>query len=436
MINFNFLSLIFKLFSSIRNPNLWNIFNYKKEMESNTYTNITLHQFNKLKKILIHAYENSIFWNQRFKDSNFNPYVFNSFDDLKKINPINKKDLILFNSDIQVQHIKFNKVFKSNTSGSTGERLIFSKNEYWDSSNRASIFQGYSWYNVKPWDFKIYFWGINHTKIYKIKMKILDFLVRRYRIFSIDDFSFSKVAKYNNKAIVIEGYSSIINEFSKYVIKNNIKFPNLKLVKATSETISDDLKNNVKKAFKLNVCSEYGSAEAGIIAFSCPNGNMHINMDDVYIESLNDEIIVTNLNSYSFPIIRYKQGDYIDYNNNNFCSCELNTPILDNVIGRSGTFIFGFNDKYPSLLLYNIFKNINLKYNVSFSYNALQYKLGYLIIYITFSSNPTSIKLENIIQNEFSKYTKQNDLIITINYSTSKIYNKIFKKNLDFESFL
>jgi phenylacetate-CoA ligase len=436
MINIKFLPYIFKFFSSIRNPTLWKIFQYKKKMESNTFTDITLYQFNKLHNLLIHAYENTIFWNKRFNDSNFDPYAFNSFDDLKKIPPICKNDLIQYNNEIQIKNIKFNKIFNSNTSGTTGVRLNFPKNEYWDSSNRASIFQGYSWYNVKPWDFKIYFWGINHSFLYKIKMRLLDFLVRRYRIFSIDDLSFSKVSRYNKKAIVIEGYSSIINEFAKYVIKNNINFPFLKLIKATSETISEDLKNNVLKAFNLNVCSEYGSAEAGIIAFSCPNGNMHINIDDVYIESLNDEIILTNLNSYSFPIIRYKQGDYIDYDNNHFCNCGLKTPLLNNVIGRSGALIFGFNDKYPSLLLYNIFKNINLKFNFSFSYNAVQYKLGHLTIFITFSIQPSIILFENIIKNEFSKYTSDNDLIISIKYITKKNYNKKYKKNLDFESYL
>jgi phenylacetate-CoA ligase len=120
---------------------------------------------------------------------------------------------------------------------------------------------------------------------------------------------------------IIEGYSSSIYEFSKYVIKHKIIFPNLKMVKATSETIQDEYIISVKKAFGLNLISEYGSAESGIISFSCEKGNMHVNELNVIVEESSKEIIVTNLNSHSFPIIKYVQGDYIDYNTKKICSC-------------------------------------------------------------------------------------------------------------------
>lgn len=63
----------------------------------------------------------------------------------------------------------------------------------------------------------------------------------------------------------------------------------------------------MEKAFGAKIISEYGAAESGLIAYECPEcGNMHINMENVIVEESEGEIVVTNLLSRSFPIIRYK----------------------------------------------------------------------------------------------------------------------------------
>lgn len=423
------MNIVFSLLAKIRNPNLFKIYNYQKLLEKSDDLIIENIKKSKLRSLLIHANENTKFWNSKFNNENINPYSKYPFEELKKIIPITKDDLINNNEFIQ-NFIKGEKHFKASTSGTSGKKLVFLKNEKWDSANRASIFQGYSWNNCSPNNFKIYFWGLNLNFITKVKTRFLDFLQNRYRIFSYDLKDFDKVSSKKDKIEIIEGYSSSIYEFSKYVIKHKIIFPNLKMIKATSETIQDEYIISVKKAFGLNLISEYGSAEAGIISFSCEKGNMHVNELNVIVEESSKEIIVTNLNSHSFPIIKYVQGDYIDYNTKKICSCGLKSKVINKVYGRVGAIIQGHKSFYGSLLLYNVFKNINAKNKLSLAYHAKQFEKGKIEIYI----DRTQLNNRNIdlICKEFKLYCDR-DLDIILKEQKTK--NKT-KKTKDFESYL
>jgi phenylacetate-CoA ligase len=403
--------LLFKVLSKFRNPNLWKVYDELKRSESLTKEQLREIQSNKLREILIFAQNYSPFWKKVFDTHKISVTNEDPFHVLKKIPPIDKSSLILNNSDIHTQY-KFNKTFKAKTSGTTGASLSFYKNELWDSYNRASIFRGYSWYNVKPWDFNFYFWGLNLSLKKRLTLKTFDFFLNRRRIFSYHNKDFESLLRSKAYPRYIEGYSSSIYEFAKYTLSNNKTrtFSKLKLVKGTSETILPHYHEIVEKAFGVGFTNEYGSAEAGIIGFSCPYGNMHINVESVVVEEHNGEAIVTNLNSKSFPILRYQQGDIIEVDSKIKCKCGLSHPIIKSVKGRVGSVIHGKKSTYPSLLLYNVFKNINGKYDMSISYQAIQKLKGHLTVKIDQKPNDF---LDKIIQSEFKKYTDM-DLEIDI----------------------
>ncbi len=45
------------------------------------------------------------------------------------------------------------------------------------------MFRGYDWHDVKPWDYNIYFWGYDIDVDKRKKIRFMDFLQNRYRIF-------------------------------------------------------------------------------------------------------------------------------------------------------------------------------------------------------------------------------------------------------------
>jgi phenylacetate-CoA ligase len=174
------------------------------------------------------------------------------------------------------------------------------------------------------------------------------------------------------------------------------------MIKGTSEKIYDSYQEEVKQAFGLKIISEYGAAEAGIIAFECPCGNMHINIENVIVEEENGEIIVTNLLSRSFPIIRYKLGDNIILSKSGFkCECGKNHPVIIDVLGRTGKKIIGYKHVYPSLTLYYVFKNMALNHNATLNYQAIQNERGHIILNI---EQHCDSKIENYLRHELYKY--------------------------------
>lgn len=422
------ISFIANILLKIRNPSFGKILKELKANDSLDYHALESKQIENLRKLLIHAYENSSYYNEKFKNEKVDVYAKDILNEFEKIKLITKEDLI---ENKQAIITKGHHRFIAKTSGTSGQRLVFPKNEKWDSHNRASIARGYSWHGANFLDLKIYFWGFKFNLIGRVKTRFYDFLANRIRIFTFNERDLKFALKNREKIKIIEGYSSLINRIAEYSIDHKINFPNLKLVKATSETIQKNYIKNVKKAFNLNLVSEYGSAEAGIIAFSCNKNKMHINMESVYIERINDEAVITNLNSYSFPIIKYKQGDSIG--KIDYCECDLPFPIIDTVIGRIGQDVHGKNSTYPSLLFYNIFKNVNNTCNTSIGYYIEQHEKGVLQVYIKGEETEFQ-KTKEHVQREFEKYcAKDMDVVIKIYKSNSTVMNE---KTVDFKSFI
>lgn len=409
-------NLIFKNYKFLKKTQLWPI----EQLRS--------YQLSKLKKLIKYANDHSSYYNKLFKENNININEIQSLYDIKKI-PITTKDELIANID-QIQNMNYpEKLFFSETSGSSGKPLVFYRNKDWDAWHRASVYRGYSWYHVNPWERNGYFWGYNIALKHRFKTLLLDFLQNRFRIFSYNNDELESFISKLRNADYLEGYSSMIYEVAKFInAKNLVGYDNIKMVKGTSEKILLKYQEEVFKAFGKKIISEYGAAEAGIIAFECPYGMMHINMETVIVEEEQNEILVTNLVSYSFPIIRYKLGDYIKLKKNVICQCGMQHDVIDDVLGRVGKVIVGKKECYPSLTLYYVFKNLAAEHNLILNYQAIQKQKGKIDLYI---DNFVSLSNRKLIIYEFMKYFKS-DLDLTIIDNTEfKTYNR---KQVDFIS--
>lgn len=427
----NFLMKIIHIFGvKLRNPSYFRIYNELKKSEFASKEELQTIQLEKLRKLLEFSVNNSPYYKELFKEVGFDiNRDFSSLSDLKKIPVITKKDLISRNSEIHtINDIKFKKIFISETSGSSGEPLMFKKDERWDSFNRASIARGLSWFNVDVSEFNGYCWGYSFSFKAKIKTMLLDLLMNRFRCFKYTDASIDKFIRRSKRASYISGYSSMIYEMAKRVNSRNLTIDNLKLVKGTSEKIYDHYQNEVIQAFGSKMISEYGSAESGIIAFECPHGSMHINEETCIVEVIDGEIIVTNLIGYSFPTIRYKLGDYVSISDQK-CKCGRNHSIISDVLGRIGKNIVGLNDStYPSLTLYYIFKSLALEFDISLNYTAVQNEVGSLDIYIQESVNEECLRHIKKLSNDYF------DMNINVNIKDNSNIHSKEKKLKDFES--
>jgi phenylacetate-CoA ligase len=93
------------------------------------------------------------------------------------------------------------------------------------------------------------------------------------------------------------------------------------------------------------IIDNFGSSEGGAIAFQCPEGNYHFNSDLVHIEVIDEEgcpvgmnvegrLALTRLYGKGTPIIRYTGMNDILALTEEHCTCGLNLPLIEKIIGR------------------------------------------------------------------------------------------------------
>lgn len=400
-----------------RNRKIFDCYQQLKSSEAWDLNRLEANQLAKFKSLVRHAYQNSPYYREKFDNNNFHPDAINSLQDIKRLPTLSKEEVLNNAKSIQIKDVG-EKQFFSETSGSTGQPLVFYRNQEWDAWHNASVLRGYSWHHVSPWERNGYLWGYNIAPEKRLKVKLLDFLQNRFRLFSYKGDEIDQFVRELRHAQYLGGYSSMVYEVAKRVNSGNSARPfHLKMIKGTSEKIYDAYQVEVEKAFGRKMISEYGSAEGGIIAFECAHGSMHINMETVIVELVENEIVITNLVSNSFPIIRYKLGDYVRMEQGAQCACGMAHPIMKEVTGRVGDVIYGAKHTYPSLTLYYVFKNLALGKNLILNYQVVQEEIGSVDLYV--ESQLSDLEYDLLLK-EFTKYF-QDDLAVVIKTGQTRI---------------
>jgi phenylacetate-CoA ligase len=143
-----------------------------------------------------------------------------------------------------------------------------------------------------------------------------------------------------SKAVLLYGYpSSIVNLLR--VKPDFVKIAkNVKAIFTTSEQLLPRSRTIIEKAFNLPVFDMYGANDGGILTCECHEHNgYHINTQNCYVETFENELgmselLLTNLNCYGFPLIRYRVGDLGKIQSGN-CSCGLSSPKIIELKGRT-----------------------------------------------------------------------------------------------------
>jgi len=351
-----------------------------------TEQELTLIQENKLKMLLSHAVENSLYYKPYKNSLTENPFEsIKQFPILEKTNVRNDIDKLLTKSKEQL--------IKQSSSGSSGLQttIYFDKQE--QSLQRAYQIRWWEWSGYKIGD-PILQTGITPNR--GILKQIKDILFRTYYL---PAFTHSKenvikalkwAVKQNNK-VVLAGYASSLYVLSTIAKKNDL---NLEFKTAISwgDKLFKHYRNSIENIFQTKVYETYASSEGFMIAAQKDLPYMYIMSTDVYIEILDDNgnevadgeighVIVTKLNNYSMPLIRYRIGDLAiklpkeKYPNNR----EFAYPLLQRVVGRdtdiiktrNGNFMVvhsftGIIEHYPQIKQYTVVQkdldSITIKY--------------------------------------------------------------------------
>ena len=384
-----------------------NSYKYISELDKSQYFDkkaIKENQEQKLRYIIKIAYDNVPYYRKLFKNNHLKPSDIRYIEDLNKIPVLEKETVKKFGDEFVSKNIERKDLVAELTGGTTGTPLVI----YYTKDAIKYIFalgeaRFKHWAGVKSGDklasflhgvdafvpisqTKPPFWRWNKAynqllfSVFHMNENNLKYYVKKYNEF---------------QPKIIQGYTSAIDIFAKYILKYKIKVFAPKAILVSSETLFDIQRKNIEKAFNSKVYNGYSGAENVALITECEKGRLHINPECSIVEfkkimgtENKYEIIGTNLYNFAMPLLRYRTGDIVTLTNETKCPCGRNFPLIKSIEGRTDDMLMTPEGDYiGSASMSVVFELVNNIQEVQ----IIQNKMDEIIVKV--------VKLEN-----FNKY--------------------------------
>ena len=387
------------------------------KLHSYSKEQLQAYQFEEMMKLLRYVNEHSKFYNELYK--NINIEDIKAIEDIKKL-PIVTKEMLRKNMEDVITIPKKGAV-ASHTGGTTGKSLIV-YNRVEDIQKRMAVLDFFKLKNgfenikmkkatfmgkhiVPPNQKKKVFWRYNKP----IKQMLYSpfHLTEEnipYYINSLNDF----------KPVAIDGHVSSIYEIAFYIKRKNVKLKfQPKVIFTTSETLTEDYRQTIEEVFNCNVRNQYASSEGAPFVWECEYGNLHYDITTGVIETIDNsnEVLVTSFLNYGTPLIRYRIGDSMIFEDSDKkCKCGFNTPLVKSIEGRKVDYLYSTKGAKISLVdVANSFKYVP---NTIIKAQLIQDKIDHLIVKIVVD-NSFSLKHKDLLIDEI-KHKFGNDMKVDI----------------------
>lgn len=172
----------------------------------------------------------------------------------------------------------------------------------------------------------------------------------------------------------------------------------------TSETLTQTGRELLERVFGCKVYDQYASSEGAPFVTECENQVLHMELSSGVFEHINyqdDEVLVTSFTTHGTPLIRYRIGDSMIFDNNSSnCECythrnhivkEIQGRKLDYLYTPKGAKINGGN-------VANLFKNMP---NALIRAQTIQNKIDQINILLEVDQNLYKSKYDKLLQEEF-----------------------------------
>ena len=310
-------------------------------------------QQEKLKNLLDYAYQYVPYYHRIFDQAGFHPDDINQDATAFHKLPILTKSLIRENfAELQTTEPKHRKQLSEvTTSGSSGQPLLFLQDNAYRDNVTADIQRHLGWAGWKMGQLHAYLWGSNfeETTSHFLRTHLIDwewnrFTANAYTLTEEKMAAFAEQVQRQNPRILF-GYASSLLWFAQYVRKRPDLLITFDGIISSAEVLPEEFRQVIEETFKCKVLNRYGTKELGGIACECELQNgLHVSAENNLVEILNDgnparpgetgSIIVTNLNNWGMPFIRYSIGDEAAWDDDKKCNCGRSSPRLKSVEGR------------------------------------------------------------------------------------------------------
>lgn len=396
-------------------------------------------QFKKYKGLVSHAWDTIPAYRRLWEDNGFEPSMFNSLDDVRRIPCIDKNFIREYMEDMVSTGYDRSRLSLVTTGGTTGMPMKFYIDQYVARPKELAyqLWGGYHYwrhrqgldrvvtlrgYRVKESLIrKKIFWqrNLRENGIYMSSFHILE---ENYDIY------IRKLRSYRPR--YIKAYPSAIVALCHLMQHNHDKgLEGLEGVICSSETISDWHRKLVKEVLGVEILSFYGHSEKAVCAYQNSKGEMEFQPLYGHVEFLDDDdrsvsekgkaasVVVTGFDNHYFPFIRYRTDDEV------LVSSADIPMIASKIVGRKQQFVY---DEYGNKVQFT--NNDDIFHDISgiLAYQFVQNKPGELIINLQVDSDYRS-DVENEILYQASKIFVNFSICIKIVESIEKTQSGKFR---------
>lgn len=311
------------------------------------------YQDGKLLTLLRHCWGQVPFYRARFEALGVKRVEDISLDLFGRLPPVERLDVREQVEDMVARGFK-GKLIRHTTGGSTGQPLVFYTDLEKESWHNAAKLRGRAWFGVEPGSRQVDFWGS------PVELARLD-AFRRFKdrwflnhivlsAFDLTDEGLARDAEVLRRfrPRLVYGYPTVLYHVALFIERRPELFGGWRpqLVTCTSEVMYPNQRRKMHEVFGCPIGDEYGSRDGGHLAHECPVGRLHIAAEHVLLEVDHPneegvgELLVTNLDGFGMPLLRYRVGDLVRLLDES-CPCGMALPTLGQITGRMTDFIVG-----------------------------------------------------------------------------------------------
>ena len=324
------------------------VYTYLKEFEETDWyseNEIKEYQNKKIRELISFAYEHVPYYHRVFTELGMSPLDIQSVKDLSKL-PILTKEIIWREGKNMYPDISLDMVKESSTSGSTGKSLVFRKTQKARVIERALMMRYRKNGGITEDSYAMSVWGAHSvsTKV-AIKNSVVSWLMNEslYNCYNLTEKNVNQIVDLllSGHVKYLRGYTSTIFYIAQVLNERNIHI-SIPFISVTAEQLYDFQRKEIEQALGKNLYNQYGCGECGALAMECSSHEgLHHAFEHSVLEVLDEDnlpvksgrVILTNLDNYAMPLIRYENGDALTLSEHK-CTCGRHSQLIAHIDGR------------------------------------------------------------------------------------------------------
>tara|TARA_R110000737_G_scaffold231851_2_gene245332 strand:- start:1472 stop:2824 length:1353 start_codon:yes stop_codon:yes gene_type:complete len=309
----------------------------------------------RLNELIIHAYNNVPYYKRVFSKCDIDiSKGLKKLSDLSHLPILAKDDIRENTEDILFPGHKVRKSFTDTSGGSTGAPIIVFQDAMYKQEGAAMFQFIKQMRGINPFGNVAVLWGAArdlYGEQNTIKGHIIDFVTNSKafnsaRMTEKDILSFIKFINKKNPDLVL-AYAQSIYEIALFAEQHDVNIKPQRAIHTGAGQLFSFMRETIERVFQCKVYDHYGGREFGAVATECDYGSgLHVlgynriveivdKQNNICKDNEEGEIVVTVLNNFSMPLIRYKVGDVGLWSLEKNCACGNNYRKILRITGRT-----------------------------------------------------------------------------------------------------